>query len=136
MAKAASPVRLKQDLMEAATLAGSILHRSAAEQVEYWADLGRKVANKLDPETLLAIQSGLTKITVEETAAVTPNPDDVFAALDRDRSSGALSEAISNDSIRYQASATHPGKLEQISPNGNLLIGDFINGEFVPLVIS
>ncbi len=131
MAKAASPVRLEQDLMEAATLAGSMLHRSAAEQVEYWADLGRKVANKLDPETLLSIQSGLTKITIEETTNVTPSPDDVFMALDLNRASGALTEAIASQSVRYQASQTHTGKLEQVSPNGNVVVGEFINGEFI-----
>ena len=35
MAKAASPVRLQDELMQAATVTGARLHRSAAEQIEY-----------------------------------------------------------------------------------------------------
>ena len=39
--------------MESAARAGALHHRSAAEQIEYWADLGRRVARVLDPESLL-----------------------------------------------------------------------------------
>ena len=133
MAKAASPVRLEQSLMEAATVSGSLLHRSAAEQVEYWADIGRKVSNVITPDTLLAIKSGLLRIRVEEVEPIRLNPDDVFANLDRDRSSGALSEAIQSNTIRYQASKTHPGMLEQIHPDGTSIIGQFKNGQFIAL---
>ena len=130
MAKAASPIRLESTLMKAATVASTTLHRSAAEQIEYWADIGRKVAKLIDPETLLAIDAGLVKITLEETPPVTANPDDVFERLQRDRKSGALSEAIAAKSIRYQACANHPGLLEQVHPDGRVLIGQFNNGEF------
>ena len=50
MAKAASPIRLQQDLMQAAETTAKRFHRSTAEQVEYWAELGRSVAATLDPE--------------------------------------------------------------------------------------
>lgn len=49
MAKAASPVRLQKSLVDAATVAGQQFNRSTAEQIEYWADLGRRVAAVLDP---------------------------------------------------------------------------------------
>ena len=50
MPKAASPVRLQEELMESARISGSIQHRSAAKQIEYWADLGRKVSKAIDPD--------------------------------------------------------------------------------------
>jgi hypothetical protein len=59
MAKSASPVRLQDDLMRRAALAGARHHRSAAQQIEYWASLGREVAALLDPDRLLAVQAGL-----------------------------------------------------------------------------
>ena len=61
MPKAASPVRLQQELMQAAALSGGRFHRSTAEQIEYWAEIGRQVANLLDPDTLLAIAAGLAR---------------------------------------------------------------------------
>ena len=66
MPKAASPVRLQEELMESARVSGSVQHRSAAEQIEYWADIGRKVSKTIDPETLLAVEAGLVRIVVEQ----------------------------------------------------------------------
>ena len=64
MVKATSPVRLKSSLMNAATVAGIPLQRTAAEQIEYWADIGRKVARNVAPEILLAVQAGLAVLRV------------------------------------------------------------------------
>ncbi len=136
MPKAPSPVRLENSLMEAAAVAGSALHRSAAEQIEYWADIGRKVAKLVNPETLLEVEAGLAKITVEKTAPVTVDPENVFAALERDRESGALSQAITAGGIRYQASRAQPGLLEQVHPDGTKVIGQFVNGQFVAKAVE
>lgn len=131
MAKASSPIRLERDLMSAAAIAGSTLHRSAAEQIEYWADIGRKVAKIVDPQVLLAIQAGLATLRVEHLSPQPVDPDAVFAVLDRERKSGALSEAIAAGSVRYQASITHPGLLEACYPDGRIEVGQFANGQFV-----
>jgi hypothetical protein len=132
MAKASSPVRLESGLMSAAAVAGSTLHRSAAEQIEYWADLGRKVAKIVDPEILLAVQAGLATLRVEQVSASPVDPDAVFAALDRERDSGALSEAVAAGAVRYQASIARPGSLEACYPDGRIEVGQFTNGKFIP----
>lgn len=41
MAKAKSPIRLDQSLMDSAASVAKVAHRSAAEQIELWADIGR-----------------------------------------------------------------------------------------------
>lgn len=131
MAKAASPVRLEKELMQAAALAGSTLHRSAAEQIEYWADLGRKVAKVLTPDDLLAVSAGLARISLQANSGEPLDVDSVFATLEEQRESGALSEAIQSNSVRYQASSSNPGLLEQVHPDGSVLLGQFANGQFV-----
>ena len=118
--------------MSAATAAGMLLHRSAAEQVEYWADLGRKVASSIDPESLLAVKAGLATLRVEHIDPSPVDPDAVFAALDKARDSGALSEANASGSVRYQASVTKPGYLEACYPDGRIEVGQFVNGQFIP----
>ena len=133
MPKAASPVRLQEGLMESARVSGAALHRSAAEQIEYWADIGRKVSRIIDPEILLAVEAGLARITVEKVEAVNVNPESVFAALEADRESGELASAIAEQSpIRYQASKTSPGLLERVGSGGDVALGQFVNGEFIP----
>ena len=133
MPKAASPVRLQAELMESARISGSAQHRSAAEQIEYWADIGRKVSRTIDPDILLAIDAGLARISVEQVNSVALDPNSVFSALDAERDSGELASAIAEQSpIRYQASKTGPGLLERIDSGGDVVVGMFINGDFVP----
>ncbi len=133
MPKSASPVRLQQELMQSATLAGARQHRSAAEQIEYWATLGRQVAGVLDPDKLLDVLSGLAALKVEPVTAAVLEPEQVFAALENLRRSGELGRTVSSAALRYQASPAQPGWLEQISADGTRRLGRFRNGVFEQL---
>lgn len=132
MAKSASPVRLQEELMRSAALAGARQHRSAAQQIEYWAALGRAVAGLLDPDRLLAVQAGLAQLKVEPVTASPISPEQVFAALEADRSHGVLAQSVSSASVRYQASVAYPGLLERIDADGRRTVGRFLNGAFQP----
>ncbi|WP_372782116.1 hypothetical protein [Litorivivens sp.] len=132
MPKANSPVRIQRGLMADATAVGKAHHRSAAEQIEYWADIGRKVSKIIDPDALLRLTAGVVKIALEPAKPVTVDPDDVFAKLDRDRESGAIQAALPANSVRYQACRAHPGKLERISSDGSTQVGEFKGGQFIP----
>ena len=131
MAKAISPVRLQNDLMQAAKLTGDRFHRSTAEQIEYWADIGRKVSKVLDPDTLLSISTGLTQVKVEPIYGKPIDPDDVFNLLETQRQQGALTQAVTSSAIKYQSSLVYPGYLERMDQKGNVSVGQFKNGEFV-----
>lgn len=132
MAKASSPVRLQDDLMQAAKLTGERFHRSTAEQIEYWADIGRKVSTVLDPDTLISIATGLTQVKVEPIYGKPIDPDDVFNLLEAQQQQGTLTQAVTGSAIKYQSSLAQPGYLERIDQSGNVLVGQFENGEFVP----
>ncbi|PKM46874.1 MAG: hypothetical protein CVV05_00215 [Gammaproteobacteria bacterium HGW-Gammaproteobacteria-1] len=132
MVKAASPVRLQQDLMEAAVVAGEQLHRSATEQIEYWADLGRRVACVLDPLKLAEIAAGIAIVKVEPAISPPLDPDAVFAVLEHRRERGDLAPAVATGYPRYQATAAHPGYLEQVAADGTRTVGMFHNGVFIP----
>lgn len=131
MAKANSPVRLQDELMKAAALIGSQSHRSAAEQIEYWADIGRHVAGKLSTDDLISLHAGVARLEIVRGKALPINPDVVFTQLEQDRKSGELARQIVLSGPRYQSAQSHPGKLERIGADGTRTIGQFINGEFV-----
>ncbi len=131
MAKANSPVRLQDDLMQAAKLTGERFHRSSAEQIEYWADIGRRVSAVLDPDILSSIAMGLTRVKVEPIYGVRINPDDVFKTLDIQREEGVLTQLVTGSSIKYQSSLKHPGYLEKIDQQGKVEVGRFNEGEFI-----
>jgi hypothetical protein len=136
MAKSASPVRLQDALMRSAALAGALHHRSAAQQIEYWASLGREVAALLDPDRLLAVQAGLARLHVEPVTAPSVIPQQVFAALEADRSSGVLANSVSSAPVRYQACSSRPGYLERLDRDGSRSVGRFANGEFLACEFS
>lgn len=133
MAKASSPIRLQAELMQAATLSGKRYHRSTAEQVEYWADIGRQISAFINPDTLLSITSGLAKITVEPILAMPIDPTSVFQSLEDDRHAGTLSQSITTSAVRYQVSEEHSGYLVQIDRQNNEVTGQFKDGEFIAL---
>lgn len=133
MPKAASPIRLQSDLMESAARVSARHHRSVAEQIEYWAALGRQVSRVLDPDTLLEVAAGTVRLRLEPISAPVVPSEQVFAAVDAARTSGTLAQSVSAASIRYQASETHPGCLEQIAADGTRRLGQFRQGVFEPL---
>ena len=136
MAKSASPVRLQEALMRSAALVGARHHRSAAQQIEYWASLGREVAALLDPDRLLAVQAGLARLRVEPVTVASVIPEQVFAALEADRSSGVLANSVSSAPVRYQACSSRPGYLERLDRDGSRSVGRFANGEFLACEFS
>ncbi len=132
MTKAASPIRLQKELMQSATVAAALSHRSAAEQIEYWAFLGRSIAKVIDTDKILAIHSGLAEIKIENVTAPAIDPDTVFSVLEEDRKSGILAENVTSSSVRYQASHLHLGLLEKIDCDGKVTVGQFCDGVFIP----
>ena len=130
MPKSGSPVRLQQELMQSATLAGARQHRSAAEQIEYWAALGQQMAGVLDPDKLLDVLTGLAALKVVPVTSVAVDSEQAFAALEHQRRSGQLSRSVSSASLRYQASRDLPGLLEEINANGTRRLGHFRGGRF------
>lgn len=130
MPKSHSPVRLEASLMESASLAGHVFKRSAVEQIEYWASIGRLIAPKMTPDQILELQAGMVKLKIEKATPVHIDSDGLLGEIDRKRSSGALQRSISNHSLRYQACSSNPGYLEQVSADGHVSIGLFRNGKF------
>ena len=131
MAKSGSPIRLESELMKQAKLSGELNKRSAAKQIEYWAEIGRSVASVINPETLIKVNSGLAKINVEETHNVEIDADELFDSLELQRESGSLSRNITSTPYAFQASKTVEGMLERVDSHGNVTIGYFENGEFI-----
>ncbi len=61
------------------------------------------------------------------------DPDAVFDALEADRAAGTLPDSVTTSALRYQMSSTRPGYLEQHHRDGRVVLGQFHDGQFVPL---
>jgi hypothetical protein len=123
-------IRLENSLMIAAKNAAVVHKRTAVEQIEYWAELGRNVSRFVDPEALIACSSGLAELKVEKVDAKPVNPMDVFNNLELKRNSGELTKSITTTSFRYKASEHYPGMLERVELDGKVKVGIFKDGVF------
>lgn len=132
MVKAASPIRLQDTLMKSALVSATLNHRSTAEQIEHWASLGKKVEQLLDHETVLKINAGLARICIEDVETAPLSTDAVFARLKTQHETGELSNNVTTSPVKYQASSTHPGLLQEIDASGQIRLGIFENGQFKP----
>lgn len=123
------PLRLDVRLMQEAKACGELMHRSEAEQIEYWADLGRRIENMLNQKDLLDVKAGLARLKVELTEVQPVDPAALFAQVDAQRKS--VAQSLIGKSVQYRASRTHPGLLDAILPDGTVKVGHFRNGKFV-----
>ena len=134
MAKSASPIRLQEDLMKLAAVTGKRYHRSTAEQIEYWAAMGRDVSAMLNPDDLLSVSTGLATIKVVPIYSEPVDPIEVFRGLEDQRSTyKTLPQAVTSSLVKYQVSLTHPGYLVQINSSGIVKTGKFHDGGFVEI---
>lgn len=126
-----TPVRIDDELLQAARQEGQLTHRSVPEQLELWARIGRLVAGKLSAEQLAEFVAGITTFSLERKCGRPVSPARAFDFLESQRRSGALTRRVSEARVRYQASPSHPGLLEQLTPEGDVRLGTFRNGAFV-----
>lgn len=128
-----TPVRLEKNLVRHAAAEAQIQRRSTPKQIEFWAEIGRAIAGEVSAEDLIAISQGVRRVKIEPVYPEALSSDDLWAEVEADRETGALSQHIARGRIVYQASERRPGYLEAIYPDGQRITGQFRNGRFEPL---
>lgn len=124
-------LRVNDNLHHEAETQGSLLHRSAAKQVEFWAELGKRVDEFATASDLLALMQGIAKVHIEIPAMKAIEPMSVFTEVDENRSAGQLGQSITRNKPYYEASKERPGLLDLVMPDGSRETGHFNNGEFI-----
>ena len=130
-------VRIEEELALQAEREARVQNRSKAKQLEYWAKIGKVLSSKVSMEEVVAVSQGIKTIKVEPSPSAQSIPvgsDDVFEALESDRTQGHLSEHVTSARIYYEVSIEHPGCLDQVdSVTKTRRAGSFENGEFKAL---
>lgn len=126
-----TPLRVNDGLFQDAEAEGSLMNRSAAKQVEFWAELGKRVAHSVTPTDMLALMQGIAEVQVEVTAPARVAANEVFAAVESANAGGQLGQKITQGYAYFVASATQPGLLDKVMPNGQRETGHFENGLFI-----
>lgn len=118
------PVKLSDSLVLDARLAGNLLERSIAGQVEFWARIGRAIEPLLQGDRVLSLcQSGKARSLSQ-----------CLESVDSSEGRQRVAEYLQSRPFpHYQAASGGSGLLERIDANGRKTIGRFVNRKFVPV---
>lgn len=129
MTGSSKPIRLDASLVEEAIAEAARKLRTPPKQIEFWIRLGKAIDGLLSLEEIMALRGGL--VHIEPTHGLRADPDEVFDDLESRRNT--LSRTVTSARVVYQASREHPGYLEQIHPDGSVVVGRFEGRDFVAL---
>jgi hypothetical protein len=116
------PVKVSDNLLLDARLAGESMHRSIAGQVEFWALLGRAIEPLLSGAQAMALcRSGLAR-------SVSDCIESVDTPEGRDRTARHLAM---RPFPRFETAADSPGLLVRIDADGTRTTGRFVRRRFV-----
>lgn len=115
------PVKLSDALVLDARLAGEILQRSIAGQVEFWARLGRAIEPLLDGAQALALCRAGAARPLSACLETVDSPEGRYRVA---------TFLQTQPYPHYEAATGHPGLLVRIEADGTRTVGRFVNREF------
>jgi hypothetical protein len=115
------PVKLSDTLVLDARLAGEIMERSIAGQVEFWARLGRSVDLLLEGQQVLALRRNATARPLSACLESVDSPEG------RQRVAGFLR---TQPFPHYEPHPDRAGMLVRIEASGQRTVGRFVNRQF------
>lgn len=128
-----SPVKVADELAQAAKETAELANRSMAKQIEHWARLGRAVEQLVKNSDVMAFKAHLADPSDGEKVLK------ARAALER--LVKALVEQTDRDAARililetgkpvYEAVLGQPDRVAQVWPDGRKIVGHFVGNEFV-----
>jgi hypothetical protein len=119
------PVKLSDELVLDARIAGEAQERSIAGQVEFWAKLGRSMEFLLE---------GRQVLTLCRTVGATPLAE-LVERVDSPKGRKTLKTFLESEPYpHFEAHPTQPGVLIRIEESGERIMGRFVNRTFVPVI--
>lgn len=128
----AGPMRLSEDLVNAAQREALIQKRSTPKQIEYWAELGRTVERLITLDDVVSILQGFKKIKLETVESKPVDPDTVFRSFENQRKNKKIVKKLTAADFYFEPSLIRPGMLDKVdSVTGNRQTGTFKDGMFI-----
>ena len=119
------PVKLSDDLVLDARLAGELLQRSIAGQIELWAQLGRAVEPLLQGGTVMALRKAGAIQPLSTCLASVDSPDGRRRVVDY---------LASQPFPHYEPAPGRPGLLVRIDADGTRTVGRFVDRRFQAVI--
>jgi hypothetical protein len=115
------PVKLSDDLVLDARLAGELLERSIAGQIEFWAQLGRAMEPLLQGTTVMALRKA---------GAIQPLSACLASVDSLDGRRRVVDYLDSQPFPHYEPAPGRPGLLVRIDADSTRTVGRFVDRRF------
>ena len=136
MKPAKSALRLNPDLVHEAEMEALLHKRTPPKQIEYWAEIGKKISEMISLEELMAVAQGLAQLEVKHNISYPVDADAVFARVEEERASGYLAGQVTGAKVSYETDPNTAGVLIRINADGSRDHGHFKNGVFIKIKIK
>ncbi len=121
------PVKISDALLLDARIAGEVVERSIASQIEFWAKIGRALEPLLRGDHVLALcRAGNVK-------PLSACLESVDSPVSRQR---VFEHLKTRPYPHYEAAAEAPGLLVRIEADGKRTVGRFVNRRFQPVTTT
>ena len=131
----AQPVKLSDDLIQAARTTAQDASRSLAGQIEHWASIGRAVEGLLTSSDVHSLKR--SNAGGGNSAADMDQRNEIVNALTaalRPEMASATSERIGQlNAVRYGTDPAFPGLMIRVDADGTKTPGRFVGRTFVPI---
>src|SRR5438876_8230513 len=124
------PVKLSDELVNAARREAASTDRSITGQIEHWVKIGRSVENVLRHQDIQALKRAPTDLTLTG-----PIRQAIHAALGRaiaETDQRALAQRLRAGRTVYQSDPGGSAMIERIDADGTRTLGQFVNRQFIP----
>ncbi|MGE3260791.1 MAG: hypothetical protein AB7K68_03325 [Bacteriovoracia bacterium] len=118
-----------EDFLQLAETRANGAYRKPSKQIQYWAEIGRKVEENLTFRDLQALANEEVEVFVRPKLSPRVELNEVRANLEAARDSGTLLESIGIGKASFEASPDHPDMVIRLQ-NGKRELGTFENGVF------
>ena len=124
------PVKLSDELVEAAREEAANADRSITSQIEHWAKIGRSVETILRHQDIRKLKRSPSSVTL--TSAARRSIEATLARVVAETDRRSLGRSLQAGRTVYQSDPAGSGLTERIEPDGRRTLGRLVNRIFVP----
>jgi len=117
-----TPLRISDELVNAARNTAALLDRSITGQLEFWAKLGRVIEATCSNATVISLQKAERVADIAKLVSQADTPEGRQLAKE---------EISRHGTPLYGTDPAHPGLIVEKRPDGSRRLGRFINRQFV-----
>lgn len=127
------PVKISDELVEAAKQVAAVANRSVTKQIEHWADLGRAVEHLVAMPDMVALKARVAEPSDASNNAAAHAALDRLATILADSADRSLALKLIHSTGKpvYGALAGREDRVLQVWPDGRRVVGRFVGEEFV-----